>query len=53
MLMDMAGFFRWAGHAFSGHALLVVLLVLAVMVSLFIMYDAHKHKKKRARHRWK
>jgi hypothetical protein len=33
--------------------ILVVVILLACCVSVFIMIDAHRSKKKRSRHRWK
>jgi hypothetical protein len=51
--MYFADFFKSVGQACSAHPLLIALGTLAVAVSLFIMFDAHRLKKKRARHRWK
>ena len=31
----------------------LVLAVLAVIISIFLVIDAHRNKKKRPRHRWK
>ncbi len=52
-IMYFADFFKSVGQACSAHPLLIALGTLAVAVSLFIMFDAHRLKKKRARHRWK
>jgi len=51
--MDLATFFKSVGDVISGHLLLIALGALAVIVSIIIMCDAHRNKKKRARHRWK
>jgi hypothetical protein len=51
--MDLGTLFKSVGDAVSGHLLLIALAALAVIVSIFIMCDAHRCKKKRARHRWK
>lgn len=53
ILMDLGTLFKSVGDAVSGHLLLIALAALAVIVSIFIMCDAHRCKKKRARHRWK
>ena len=53
ILMDFAAQFKQMIQACADHPLLVALGALAVIVSIYVMVDAHRNKKKRARHRWK
>ena len=51
--MDFAAQFKQIVQACTDHPLLVALGALAAIVSIYIMFDAHRNKKNRARHRWK
>jgi hypothetical protein len=51
--MDLKAMWQSVTGFFHGYPVLIVAIVLAAVVSIIIMVDAHHGKKKRSRHRWK
>jgi hypothetical protein len=51
--MDFETFFKSVKDACLDAPVLIGVIVLGICISIFIMVDAHRIKKKRSRHRWK
>ncbi|MDB6067707.1 MAG: hypothetical protein JWR26_3915 [Pedosphaera sp.] len=51
--MDFKTLFHSVKEACQNAPVLIILVVLGICVSIFIMIDAHRTRKKRSRNRWK
>ncbi len=51
--MDLKSLWNSVTEFFASYPVLIGAVVLAIIVSIVIMCDAHHNKKKRKRHRWK
>ena len=51
--MALGSFFKSVEIALQDYHVLIAAALVAACISIYIMLDAHRGKKKRPRHRWK